>query len=248
MAFLAGIGAGLTDLAGSFGLQAQSYSNQSSLQNQYFQGQANLINQQHDLATSDFTKYGLPSFMASGSNFSNRLPTTYFQTAGANFSRGGPFGSNQPIQSNVYQQLLGWGRPSTNQATNTPSAGRNYTPGSSNNYIPKPGEEPPPQRPGGVPNWHLPGNLYNYSLTGGSLQQAEGNYDPVIRSPQSENQSYGPFENSPLTRENTGIYRIGQGASGSGNFNVQYQNPIDPTQFSWFDPFSPWGAGRNSSD
>lgn len=245
MAFLAGIGAGLADLAGNFGLNAQSYNQQSNLQSQYFQGQSNLLNQQHDLATSDFTKYGLPSFMAAGAGPRNQTPSTYFQLGGTNFARGGTFGSNQPVQTNMWQQLMHWGTPGRNNESETETPGRSYTPGTSSNTFPNEFKSPGLGIPVSAANdrsyalWSpIFGPLQRDGPNGTILQ---GSYINPLK---EMNNRFDPDATDNRTFQPGGVPSFFQQQAQTG---PQYVPETDFSKFSFHDPFSPWGFGRNGT-
>lgn len=123
---LGGIAAGAANslLGGAldFGHQAlqQQYTQQNI--NSYFQGQQGLNSQQHNLVTGEFSKYGLPGYLAysGGNNDISNRPATVFQLSGSNFFRGGPVGSSQPSLSNNEQALQHWGVPKQFSQATTP--------------------------------------------------------------------------------------------------------------------------------
>ncbi|APG77507.1 hypothetical protein 3 [Hubei picorna-like virus 70] len=101
---------GLLDVGAGVGTSfLQNYFNQQNMQ-QYFAGQTKLQNNQFNNINSQFSKYGLPSFMAYTGGGLN-LPRETYQLNGFNTYTGGYAGSNQPTISNRWQENLGWGVP-----------------------------------------------------------------------------------------------------------------------------------------
>lgn len=86
----------------------------NALQNKYSKEQINAQTQgQQSLQTdvqNQFTKYGLPSYMAYTSG-SGSAPTTRFNLGGSNYYNSGTAGANMPNVTNNYQQYMNWGNP-----------------------------------------------------------------------------------------------------------------------------------------
>lgn len=87
--------------------QQQNYQ-QQNIQS-YFKGEQGL---QSDVQ-NQFTKAGLPSFMAytGGNSGSNSLPRQEFSLGGMNRFVGGNVGANMPSTMNAMQQYYHWGNP-----------------------------------------------------------------------------------------------------------------------------------------
>lgn len=138
MSFLGGIlGAGI-DTAVNVGLSAFNQQNNLALQNNYFQGQQNLLQKQNDLQTGAFTKYGLPAFMAYQGSGGPQMPSTYFNLGGSNFYRSGYFGSTMPTQTNMFQQMFHWGDPLSGAVSGTKVGNSNSVGGGANSNISSP--------------------------------------------------------------------------------------------------------------
>nr|QJI53555.1 MAG: hypothetical protein 3 [Picornavirales sp.] len=89
-------------------MQNQNYATQNI--NQMMAGEKDLQNNYMSGMASQFTKYGLPGYMAF-SGGAGQMPRTQFNMGGTNSYLSGPTGAKMPNVTNNYQQFANWGNP-----------------------------------------------------------------------------------------------------------------------------------------